>query len=49
NYWHNMVQWYLVVVEDWPDNIPFVNLSNVSSALPDLEMLLHKWQSCAIH
>ncbi|KAG1736256.1 hypothetical protein EDB19DRAFT_1830059 [Suillus lakei] len=23
-----MVQWYLVVVEDWPDNIPFVNLSN---------------------
>ncbi|KAG1790938.1 uncharacterized protein HD556DRAFT_1241544 [Suillus plorans] len=49
NYWRNVVQRYLVIVEGWPDNIPFVNLSSVSSALPDLEMLLRKWQSNAIH
>ncbi|KAG1807177.1 uncharacterized protein BJ212DRAFT_1303624 [Suillus subaureus] len=49
NYWHNMVQWYLIIVKGWPDNISFVNLSSVSSALPDLEILLHKWQFHAIH
>ncbi|KAG1884169.1 hypothetical protein F4604DRAFT_1575016 [Suillus subluteus] len=49
NYWRNMVQRYLVIIEGWPDNIPFVNLSSVSSALPDLEMLLRKWESHAIH
>ncbi|KAG1749167.1 uncharacterized protein EDB91DRAFT_1011812, partial [Suillus paluster] len=36
NYWRSVVQRYLVVIEGWPDNIPFVNLSNVSSTLPDL-------------
>ncbi|KAG2116143.1 hypothetical protein DEU56DRAFT_761603 [Suillus clintonianus] len=45
NYWRSVVQRYLVVIEGWPDNIPFVNLSNVSSALPDLEMLLDKWEA----
>ncbi|KIK35332.1 hypothetical protein CY34DRAFT_26640 [Suillus luteus UH-Slu-Lm8-n1] len=49
HYWRNVVQRYLVVVKGWPDNIPFVNLSSVSSALPDLEMLLRKWQSHAIY
>jgi len=49
NYWCNIVQWYLVIIEGWPDNIPFVNLSSVSSALRDLEMLLCKWQSHAIY
>ncbi|KAG2086295.1 hypothetical protein BD769DRAFT_1681241 [Suillus cothurnatus] len=49
NYWCNVVQWYLVIIEGWPDNILFVNLSSVSSALQDLEMLLCKWQSHAIY
>lgn len=44
NYWWSVVQRYLVVIEGWPDNIPFINLSNVSSALPDLQMLLDKWE-----
>ncbi|KAG1823253.1 hypothetical protein DFJ58DRAFT_849781 [Suillus subalutaceus] len=44
-----VVQRYLVIIEGWLDNIPFVNLSSVSSALPDLEMLLRKWESHAIH
>jgi hypothetical protein len=49
NYWRNVVQRYQVAVEGWPDNIPFVNLSKVSSALPDLEMLLRKWKSGGIY
>ncbi|KAG2337881.1 hypothetical protein BDR05DRAFT_1004676 [Suillus weaverae] len=32
-------------MEGWPDNIPFINLSNVSSALPGLQMLLDKWEA----
>ncbi|KAG1791817.1 uncharacterized protein HD556DRAFT_1432770 [Suillus plorans] len=49
HYWRNVVQRYLVVIEGWPENIPFVNLSTVSSALPDLEMLLNKWETGEIH
>lgn len=49
HYWRNVVQCYLVVIEGWPENIPFVNLSTVSSALPDLEMLLNKWETGEIH
>ncbi|KAG2136554.1 uncharacterized protein EDB93DRAFT_1253850 [Suillus bovinus] len=49
HYWQNIVQHYLVVIEGWPENIPFVNLSTVSSALPDLEMLLDKWETREIH
>ncbi|KAG2365336.1 hypothetical protein BDR07DRAFT_1481456 [Suillus spraguei] len=49
HYWRNVVQRYLVVIEGWPENIPFVNLSTVSSALPDLEMLLDKWKTGEIH
>ncbi|KAG2151061.1 uncharacterized protein EDB93DRAFT_1083771 [Suillus bovinus] len=49
HYWRNIVQRYLVVIKGWPENIPFVNLSTVSSALPDLEMLLDKWETGEIH
>ncbi|KAG2745948.1 hypothetical protein P692DRAFT_20849639 [Suillus brevipes Sb2] len=34
-----LVQHYQVVITGWPDSIKFTNLSNVSSALPDLKML----------
>ncbi|KAG1724450.1 uncharacterized protein EDB91DRAFT_1023468, partial [Suillus paluster] len=37
HYFHNVIQCYQVVVEGWPNNIPFTNLSNISSAIPDLE------------
>ncbi|KAG1869472.1 hypothetical protein DFJ58DRAFT_855880 [Suillus subalutaceus] len=47
-YWRNVVKRYSVIIEGWPKNIPFVNLSTASSALPDLEMLLRKWRSKAI-
>ncbi|KAG1877137.1 hypothetical protein C8R48DRAFT_590638, partial [Suillus tomentosus] len=47
HYFRNVVQRYQVVIEGWPDNIKFTNLSNVSSALPELQMLERRWQSGA--
>ncbi|KAG2751292.1 hypothetical protein P692DRAFT_20817536 [Suillus brevipes Sb2] len=44
-YFCNIIQRYQVMVDGWPDNIPFANLSKVSSALPELERLLCKWES----
>ncbi|KAG1899557.1 uncharacterized protein F5891DRAFT_953738 [Suillus fuscotomentosus] len=49
HYFRNVIQRYQVVVEGWPNNIPFTNLSKVSSAIPDLEMLLRKWESGATY
>jgi hypothetical protein len=49
NYFRNVVEPYQIVVHGWPTNIPFVNLSKVSSALPDLQMLQWKWESGAVH
>ncbi|KAL4072124.1 hypothetical protein J3A83DRAFT_4188165 [Scleroderma citrinum] len=37
-----------IMIEGWPDHIPFMNLSTVSSALLDLEMLLRMWESGSI-
>ncbi|KAG1845222.1 hypothetical protein C8R48DRAFT_554198, partial [Suillus tomentosus] len=48
-YYRNVIQRYQVVVEGWPEKIPFTNLSQVSSALPDLQMLLRKWESGATY
>ena len=48
NYWCNVIQCYRVVIEGWPDNFPFANLSAVSRGLPELENLLRKWRSGAI-
>ncbi|KAI5987053.1 hypothetical protein EDD15DRAFT_2145848, partial [Pisolithus albus] len=44
-YFARVVSRYLVIVDGWPDNIPFVNLSSVSSSLPQLERLLNKWET----
>ncbi|KAG0705574.1 hypothetical protein DFH29DRAFT_799878 [Suillus ampliporus] len=46
-YFQNVVQCYQVTIEGWPDNVPFANLSQVSSALPELNRLLWKWDSGA--
>lgn len=48
NYWRNVVQRYQVMIEGWPDNFPFANLSAVSRGLPELKNLLRKWRSGAI-
>lgn len=48
-YWRNVVQRYQVVIEGWPDNIPFGNLSNYSNSLADLEALLRKWRCGSIY
>ncbi|KAG2143101.1 hypothetical protein DEU56DRAFT_870617 [Suillus clintonianus] len=45
HYFRNVVQRYQVIVEGWPENIPFANLSQASSALADLEMLWRKWDT----
>jgi hypothetical protein len=49
NYWHNIVQCYRVVCEGWPAHIPFKNLSEASSSLPELDMLLDMWKTKLIH
>jgi hypothetical protein len=43
-YYRNVVMRYCIVVKGWPDTIPFVNLSAVSTALPQLQMLLDNWE-----
>ncbi|KAG1783911.1 hypothetical protein EV702DRAFT_945406, partial [Suillus placidus] len=37
HYFRNIIRRYQVMIVGWPNNIPFVNLSKVSSALPELE------------
>ncbi|KAG1768106.1 hypothetical protein EV702DRAFT_1050123 [Suillus placidus] len=48
DYWCNIVQRYNIICEGWPSTVPFKNLSEASSALPELKMLLDKWQSGSI-
>ncbi|KAG1771090.1 hypothetical protein EV702DRAFT_928738, partial [Suillus placidus] len=36
DYWRNIVQCYLIICEGWPSTVPFKNLSEASSALPEL-------------
>jgi hypothetical protein len=43
-YWRDVVKKHRVIVRGWPDDIPFANLSDISSALPTLEALLRKWE-----
>ncbi|KAG1725909.1 hypothetical protein EDB19DRAFT_1833612 [Suillus lakei] len=45
HFFRNIVKRYSVVIEGWPEQIPFVNLSTASSSLTDLKMLLRKWRS----
>jgi hypothetical protein len=43
HYWHNIVKQYQVIIEGWPDSIPFQSLSDASNLLSDLEDLLRRW------
>ncbi|KAG2339222.1 hypothetical protein BDR05DRAFT_1003492 [Suillus weaverae] len=45
HYFRNIVRCYQVMIVGWPDNIPFVNLSKVSRALPELERLFDLWDT----
>ena len=49
-YFWNIVQSYKVVVVGWPEEcIPFANLSSISSSLPDLKVILQKWEMGSIY
>lgn len=48
-YHRNIIRRYQVAIDGWPEDIPFANLSDVSSSLPQLELLLRRWKSGAIH
>jgi hypothetical protein len=45
HYWRNVVSRYQVVVERWPDEIPFDNLSKAASGITALENLKERWRS----
>lgn len=47
-YWKDIVVRYHVVIEGWPQDIPFRNLSDVSN-LPKLDQLLRGWQTREIY
>jgi hypothetical protein len=49
HYWRKVVAHHKVAIEGWPDNIPFKNLSEASSALHKLKSLLEQWQDGRIH
>ena len=46
-YWKDVVARYHVIIEGWPEDVPFRNLSDVSN-LGKLEQLLRGWQSGTI-
>jgi hypothetical protein len=49
HYWQNIVKQYQVIIEGWPDNLPFCNLSETSNSLSDLETLYRKWCCSGIY
>jgi hypothetical protein len=44
HHWWNIVSRYQVMIEGWPEAIPFCNLSETSNSIADLETLLWKWR-----
>jgi len=47
-YWKDVVTRYHVIIEGWPEDVPFRNLSDVSN-LGKLEQLLRGWQNGNIY
>ncbi|KAG2114522.1 hypothetical protein DEU56DRAFT_748887 [Suillus clintonianus] len=45
HYWRNVVSRYQVIVEGWPDEVPFDNLSKAASGITVLENLKERWRS----
>ncbi|KAL4075026.1 hypothetical protein V8B97DRAFT_2022613 [Scleroderma yunnanense] len=48
-YHQSVICCYQVAIDGWPEDIPFANLSDVSSSLSQLELLLQRWKSGVIH
>lgn len=44
HYFRNVVSRLHVIIEGWPEDIPFANLSTVSSSMSQLELLQRKWE-----
>lgn len=42
-YWRDIVNEHLVIVEGWPADIPFRNVSHATGSLAKLELLCVKW------
>jgi len=49
HYWRDIVKLHLVIIEGWPEDIPFGNLSEVATSMPKLESLQRKWKQGTIH
>jgi hypothetical protein len=47
--WRNVVQRYQVLLEGWPENIPFLSLSDCSNTLANLDLLLRNLQNGKIY
>ena len=43
-YFRNIVSWYRVAIKGWPLTIPFANLSDCLSSMPQLEILQRQWE-----
>ena len=49
HYFRNVVSRLHVIIEGWPEDIPFANLSTVSSSTSQLELLQRKWEMGETH
>jgi hypothetical protein len=45
NYWCDIVARHRVIIEGWPEDVLFGNLSDVATSLPILEKLHCNWKS----
>jgi hypothetical protein len=45
NYWQDIVKEHRVVIEGWPNDIAFGNLSKVAMSIPALERLQMLWET----
>ncbi|KAF8123534.1 hypothetical protein EV363DRAFT_1074124, partial [Boletus edulis] len=48
-YFRNVVSRHQVIIEGWPESIPFANLSNACSSMTHLETLLRNWEDGTTH
>ena len=49
HYFRNVVSRLRVIIEGWLEDIPFANLSTVSSSMPQLKLLQRKWEMGETH
>lgn len=49
HYWRNVVRRYQVIIEGWPSSVAFRNLSETSTSLSELELLLDGWRNGRVY